>query len=161
MTSTGTALRILGAAILLIAVQFASIAAQAHIGHSHGPDGQALQAQGPQPQPHAHGAAAGAAHSLAADETGSAHRITPPAGQSRRAAQAATAAQDMPGAAAGSNTCVIGCCGTGMGCCAAALAAVAPKLPPKAGSPRIGFMRLVSVREVDPRGLRKPPRSLT
>ena len=39
MTSTGTLLRIFGAAILLIAVQFASVAAKAHVGHSHGPDG--------------------------------------------------------------------------------------------------------------------------
>ena len=33
MTSTGTLLRIIGAAILLIAVQFASVAAKAHVGH--------------------------------------------------------------------------------------------------------------------------------
>ena len=45
MTLTGTLLRILGAAILLIAVQFASVAAKAHVGHSHGPDGHSIHCQ--------------------------------------------------------------------------------------------------------------------
>jgi hypothetical protein len=56
MTLTGTLLRIFGAAILLIAVQFASVAAKAHVGHSHGPDGHSI---------HSNGAAVGAVHTVA------------------------------------------------------------------------------------------------
>ena len=63
MTSTGTLLRMIGAAILLIAVQFASVAANAHVGHGHVPDGHHVQAhhQG-------QGTAAGIAHSVSSSE---------------------------------------------------------------------------------------------
>jgi hypothetical protein len=138
--------------MLLIVVQFASVAAMAHGGHGH--DGHGVQAHAV----HIHGTAAGAAVSLASDDTGPANRIAPPADRIQPAAHAAASVQNARGAAADSATCVTGCCGTGMGCCGAALAAVSPNLPPKACSPRIGFASPVSVREVDPRGLRKPPR---
>jgi len=150
MTSIGTFLRMFGAAMLLIAVQFASVAAEAHAGH--GPDGHHLQGHGLQ----SHGTAVGAAHSIFPEETAPASR----AARAQPAIRAEASAQNAPGAAASSDGCVMGCCGTGMGCCGAALAAVPPNLPPKACSPRIGFVPLVSVREVDPRGLRKPPRFL-
>lgn len=159
MTLTGTLLRILGAAILLIAVQFASVAAKAHVGHSHGPDGHSI---------HSNGAAVGAVHTVASDETGSANRAAQAqphtqaqsSAQAQPAARAGAAVQNAGGALSGSDACLMGCCGTGMGCCGAALAAVSSNLPPRVGSPRIGFARLISVREADPRGLRKPPRSL-
>ena len=153
MTLTGTLLRILGAAILLIAVQFASVAAKAHVGHSHGPDGHSI---------HSNGAAVGAVHTVASDETGSANRAAQaqPHTHAQSSAQAGAAVQNAGGALSGSDACLMDCCGTGMGCCGAALAAVSSNLPPRVGSPRIGFARLISVREADPRGLRKPPRSL-
>ena len=136
--------------MILIAVQFASVAARAHAGH--GPDGQ-HQGHGV----HAHGAAAGIAHAISSEPAPLADR----AGPARPAAQAEAAVRNAPGAQpANSDACVIGCCGC-TGCCAAALAAVSPHLPPKSCSPRVGFARAVSVRGVDPRGLRKPPRSLT
>jgi len=158
MSSTGKLLRILGAAILLIAVQFASVVAEAHAGHSHGHDGS-VHAHGL--QPHAQGAVAGAVLAISYDETGSAKRGTQTADQVQTANQAETIVQaPQVGAPVGSGTCVIGCCGTGMGCCGAALAAVSPNLPPGEGSLRIGPAPATFVREVDPGGLRKPPRSL-
>ena len=145
MTSTGTLLRIIGAAMLLIVVQFASVAANAHAGHGHALDGR-HQAHGH----HAHGTAAGNAPSISSAETAAANR----------AVEAAAAAQNTPGAPSSDvDACVMGCCGY-TGCCGAALAAVSPSLPPKACPLRIGFVRLVSVRGVDPQGLRKPPRFL-
>lgn len=145
MTSTGTLLRMIGAAILLIVVQFASVAANAHVAHGHAPQGH-HQAH----SHHAHGTAAGNAHSISSAETAAANR----------AVQAEAAAQNTPGApSSDADACVMGCCGY-TGCCGAALAAVSPSLPPKACPLRIGFARLVSVRGVDPQGLRKPPRSL-
>ena len=146
MTSTGRLSRIFGAAILLIVVQFASVAADAHVGHSHGPDEHSLQG---------HGTAAGTAHTSSSAE----------AGLPRAVAQAQPATQAEPatvkngrGAPSGSGACVIGCCGTGTGCCGAALVEISPDLPPKACALRMGFARLIFVREVDPQGLRKPPR---
>ena len=158
MNSTGTLLRIFGAAILLIAVQFASVAAEAHVGHSHGHDGHGARA---------HGAAVGIANLISAVEAGSAH----PVAQAQRDTQVQPGAQDLPAAQAeaavrnaggvspsGSNACVMGCCG-GTGCCGAALVTASPDLPPRACSPRIGLTRVISIRGADPRGLRKPPRS--
>lgn len=146
MTSTGRLSRIFGAAMLLIVVQFASVAADAHVGHSHGPDEHSLQG---------HGIAAGTAHSSGSAE----------AGLPRAVAQAQPATQAEPatvengrGAPSGSGACVIGCCGTGTGCCGAALMEISPDLPPKACALRMGFARLIFVREVAPQGLRKPPR---
>ena len=104
MTSTGTLLRMIGAAILLIAVQFASVAAKAHAGHGHGPDGHHLQGM----LIKAHGAAAGIAHSISSDEAAPANR----AAQTQPAAQAEATAQNAPGALpSGSDACVMGCCG--------------------------------------------------
>ncbi|MGZ9053272.1 MAG: hypothetical protein ACXW3N_14015, partial [Rhodoplanes sp.] len=153
MTSIGTFLRMFGAAILLIAVQFASVAAEAHAGHGHGADGHGLES---------HGAVAGAAHSVASDETAAANRAerAQPAAQAQPDDQAEATVRSAPGARlSGSDACVMGCCGC-TGCCAAALAAVSPHLPPKVCSPRIGFARVIAVSGADPRGLRKPPRSL-
>ena len=153
MMSTGTLLRMFGAAILLIAVQFASVVAEAHAGHGRGPDGHHVQGHH---QGHHQGlvAAADAAHSISPDQTAPAK----PAAPAQPAAE--FAAQVAPGAAAsGSGACVMGCCGC-TGCCTAALAAVTPHLPPKACSPRVGFARVISGSGSDPRGLRKPPRSL-
>jgi hypothetical protein len=144
MTSTGMLLRIIGAAILLIVVQFATVTAQAHGGLSHVPDGHSL---------HEHGAAGGIAHSI------SSHRTATASARAQPTAQAATVVENADIAAANSDACEFGCCGAGIGCCAHALASAAPNLPPKLGSLRIDFARLISVREVDPRGLRKPPRS--
>ena len=158
MNSTGKLLRIFGAAILLIAVQFAPVAAEAHVGHSHGPDRHGLQAQGLQTQ--APGAAAVAADTLACRQNGPVSRIATPEDRAQAAAQAVTAVQNARGAAADPNICVTGCCGTGMGCCGAALVVASPSLPPRARTPRIGFARLISVREADLRGLRRPPRLL-
>lgn len=160
MALTGTILRILGAAILLIAVQFASVAAKAHGGHSHGPDGHSI---------HSNGAAIGAVHAVASNEARSANwaaqaqpsRQAKSSRQAQSAARAEAAVQSAGGGApSGSDACLMGCCGTGMGCCGAALAAVSPNLPLRVGSPRIGLARLISVRDPDPRGPRKPPRSL-
>jgi hypothetical protein len=153
MTSTGTLLRIFGAAILLIAVQFASVAAKAHA--SHGPDGHHLQAHHIQGH-HFQGLGTAAAPASASDQTAPSNRAV----QTQPAAQAEVTAQHAPGAPpSDTDACVMGCCGC-TGCCAAALAAVSPNLPLRAGSPRIGFARVISVRGADPRGLRKPPRSL-
>ena len=152
MTSTGTLLRIFGTAILLIAIQFAPVAARAHAGHGHGPDGHQLQAH----HLHAHGTAAATAHAVPSDHAPAVNRAAPaePAGPVEATAQSVPGAQPS-----GSDACVMGCCGY-TGCCGAALVAVSPSLPPKACPLRIGFARLVSVRGVDPQGLRKPPRSL-
>lgn len=154
MTLTGALLRIFRAAIVLIAVQFASVAASAHVGHSHGPDGHSV---------HSNGAAVGAMHKVASNETEAANHRAAQAhlsAQAEPSARAEAAVQNAGGAPSGSGACLMGCCGTGMGCCGAALAAVSPNLPPRVGSPRIDLARLISVREADPRGLRKPPRSL-
>ena len=151
MTSTGTLLRIIGAAILLIVVQFASVAAQAHVAHSHAPDGYSLHEHGL----HEPGAAAGVTHSIPLPET------TTPAAPAQSSARTETVVQNAQGEVWSSNACMIGCCGTGMGCCGHAMATVSPNFPPKACSLRTGFARLVSIREVDPQGLRKPPRSPT
>jgi hypothetical protein len=151
MTLTGTFLRMIGAAILLIVVQFASVAANAHVGHGRAPDGHYVQGL------HHKGssAAAGIVHAASYGQAAQA----PPAVQAEPAAQE-TAAQNAPGALPpDSDACVMGCCSC-TGCCAAALVAVSPHLPPSACSPRISFARAVSVPGVDPRGLRKPPRSL-
>jgi hypothetical protein len=151
MTSTGTLLRIIGAAILLIAVQFAPVAAKAHVAHGHAPDGHHLQGhhlQGHHLQ--GHGTGAGIADSVSSH---AAERAQP-------AAQAEAAVQNAPGALpSDSDACVTGCCSC-TGCCTAALAAVSPHLPPRACSPRIGLGHVITVPGVDPRGLRKPPRSL-
>jgi hypothetical protein len=152
MTSTGTLLRIFGTAVVLIAIQFAPVAARAHAGHGHGPDGHQLQAH----HVHVHGTAAATAHAIASEHALAADRAAP----TEPAAQAAAAAQNIPGPSpSGSDACVKGCCGY-TGCCGAALVAVSPSLPPKACPLRIGFARPASVRGVDPQGLRKPPRSL-
>ena len=146
MTSTGTLFRIFGAAILLIVVQFASVAAEAHVGHSHGADEHSLQG---------HGTAAGTAHSSSFAEAGSPRAVA----QAQPAAQAqAATVKNGRGAPSGSSACVIGCCGTGTGCCGAALVEVSPDLPPKACALRMGCTRLIFVREVDLQALRKPPR---
>src|SRR5688500_8233719 len=129
MTLTGTLLRIVGAAILLIAVQFASVVANAHAGHGRAPDGHHLQGhhQGP-------GTAAGIVHAASA-HTAAAER---PA-QSQPAAEAEATVQNAPSMPSSvSDACVIGCCGYA-GCCGAALAAASPNLPPQACSLRIGF----------------------
>ena len=146
MTSTGRLSRIFGAAILLIVVQFASVAADAHVGHSHGPDEHSLQG---------HGTAAGIAHSSSSAKVGfaCAHTQAQPATQ----AEPATA-KNGRGAPSGSGGCVIGCCGTSAGCCGAALVEISPDLPPQACALRMGFARLIFVRGVAPQGLRKPPR---
>ena len=149
MTLTDTLLRIIGAAILLIAVQFASIAANAHVGH--GPDGHHQEHS-----LHAHGTAAGIAHAISSEHAA----LAKSAVLAQAAAQAEATVQNAPGVLpSDSDACVMGCCSC-TGCCAAALAAVSPHLPPKACSSRIGFGRAISVPGVDPRGLRKPPRSL-
>lgn len=151
MTSTGTLLRIFGAAILLIAVQFASVAARAHTGHV--PDGHHLQVHHIQ-EHHLQGLGTAAAPAL--DQTAPANR----AALDESVAQAQATAQNTPGALpSAADACVMGCCGY-TGCCGAALTAVSPSLPPKACSLRIGFARLVSVGGTDPQGLRKPPRPL-
>jgi hypothetical protein len=151
MISTGTLLRIFGAAILLIAVQFASVAARAHAGHM--PDGHHHQAQ---PVQGHHFQGLGTAAAPAPDQVAPTDRAAP----AEPVAQAEATARNTPGAPpSAADTCVMGCCGY-TGCCGAALAAVWPSLPPKACSLRIGFARLVSVRGVDPQGLRKPPRPL-
>jgi hypothetical protein len=135
----------IGAAILLIAVQFAPVAANAHVGHGHATDGHHVQGHHQAP-----GTAAGITDPVSSGES---TRVQP-------AAQAEATAQNAPGALpSDTDACVMGCCGC-TGCCAAALAAVSPYLPPGASSPRIGFARVISVPGVDPRGLRKPPRSL-
>ena len=145
MTSTGTLWRIVGPAILLIAVQFASVAANAHVGHGHAaPDGQHIQGH------HQRHGVTSIAHSVSPDE----------AARIQSAAQAEASVQNVPGVLpSDSDACVMGCCSC-TGCCAAALAVVSPHLPPKACSPRIGFARALSVPGADPRGMRKPPRSL-
>ena len=145
MTLTGTLLRMIGAAILLIVVQFATATAQAHGGLSHVPDGHSL---------HQHGAAGGLVHSI------SSHRSAAHSALARHTAQAATAIENASIAGANFDACAHGCCGAGIGCCAHALASASSNLPPKLASLRIDFARLISVREVDPRGLRKPPRFL-
>lgn len=144
MTSTGTLLRMIGAAILLIVVQFASVAANAHVGHGHTTDGQHVQG---------HHQAPGTAAVIA-------HAISSEAALAQPAAQAEETFQNTPGALpSDSDACVMGCCSC-TGCCAAALVVASPHLPPKACSPRVGFVRTLSVPGADPRGLRKPPRSL-
>jgi hypothetical protein len=146
-----------GAAILLIAVQFASVAAEAHFGHSHGLDRHGFQGHGLQGHFfQGHGAGAGATRSISFDETAAANQAV----RAQSAARAGIAVESEPGTATSSGTGVNGCCGTGAGCCGAALAAVPPSLPPNACSLRIGFARLGSVGGVDPQGLCKPPRSL-
>ena len=146
MNATGIVLRMIGAAILLIAVQFAPVAAMAHTGH--GPDahhqGHSL---------HVHGIVSGIAHAVASEQASAVHDAAP-------TQQTEATARSTPGAQpADSGACVMGCCGC-TGCCAAALASIAPSLPPKACSPRIGFARVLAVAGLDPGSLRKPPRSL-
>jgi hypothetical protein len=149
MTLTGTLLRIIGAAILLIAVQFASVLANAHVGH--GPDAH-HQAH----SLHAHGTVTGIPHTVSSEQESAAKSVL----QTQSAAKVEAAVQNAPGPMpSDSDACVLGCCGC-TGCCAAALVVASPHLPPKACSPRVGFARALSVPGVDPRGLRKPPRSL-
>lgn len=141
MTSTGRLSRIFGAAILLIAVQFAALAAEAHVGHSHGPDEHSLQGHG----------AAGIEHSNSSAQVGLARAV------SQAQAESATIKNGRD-ETFGSGACAIGCCGTGTGCCGAAIVEISPDFPPKACALHIGFARLIFVREVDPQGPRKPPR---
>jgi hypothetical protein len=162
MNLTGTWLRIIGAAILLIAVQFAPVAAKAHVGHGQSPDGHHLQghhhqAHGHQGHHHhGHGGGAASAHAVSSGDTAPANRAV----LADPAARTEATAQNIPDAPSSvADACVMGCCGSA-GCCGAALTAVSPSLPPKACSLRIGFARLASVRGVDPQGLRKPPRPL-
>jgi hypothetical protein len=157
MISIGTLLRMFGAAMLLIAVQFASVAANAHVGHGQTPDGHHLQGHSHQGHSHhGHVAAAGTAHAGSSGEAAPVNRAV----QAQPAAEVEATFQNAPGAPPSeTNACAMGCCGYA-GCCGAALAAISPHLPPRACPLRIGFARPVSVRGTDPQGLRKPPRSL-
>lgn len=155
MISTGTLLRMFGTVILLIAVQFASVATEAHAGHGYGPDRNHLQGHSFQAHSlQAHGAAAGVPPG-SFDETAPAEQ----AAQVQPAAQVVAAVQNAPGGPLSeTDACGTDCTGCA-GCCAAALVVDSVPLSPKACLPRIGFARVMSVRGVDPRGLRKPPRS--
>ena len=151
ITSTGTLLRIFGAAILLIVVQFASVAAEAHLGHSHGSDQRSLKG---------HGTAAGTEHSSSSGEAGCPRAVAQaqPAAQALPVTQSQSVIKNALGAPSGTGACVVGCCGTSAGCSGAAIVEISPDLPPKACALRVGFARLIFVQEVDPHGLRKPPR---
>jgi hypothetical protein len=144
----------MGAAILLIVVQFASVTANAHGGHGHGVDVHHLQGHSVQGHsPHGYGTAA-TADAVSSDGAVSANR----AARAEPAVQAEVSAQNTPDAPPSAyDACVKGCCGY-TGCCGAALAVVSASLPPEACSLRVGFARAISVPGVDPRGLRKPPR---
>lgn len=143
MTLTGRLSRIVWAAIVLIAVQFAPVIAEAHSGHEHGLRGHSLQSQ------HATVAATHLKGSTA-EPAQTDIQIQFSAG-----AEVPRTASDMQH----TTRCAAGCCGAGMVCCSAVLASVPPNFPPVARSLRIGFVSSTLVLGIEPEGLRKPPRS--
>jgi len=137
------------AAIVLIAVQFAPAMARAHADQAHR-------------HVHVHHAAllgnivaeAPVAHSCA--NSAFAETVA-----SISHAPLLTAAQTPVAAPVGSDGCVNGCCGAGMGCCGgAALAAATPYLHPAVHSHRLDFAGALLASGIEPASLRKPPRPL-
>ena len=130
MMSLRLGLRILGLAIALIAVQFTASSAQAHDGHAH-----VMQVD----QQHA---AAMPDMAVAAEpaELRSADKVN----------------KAVPMNCSG---CVAGCCGTGMGCSGAALNTAAHgNLVPPIRSSDLVLDLPIPARDIDPEGMRKPPR---
>lgn len=133
MTVTGQLLRILGAAIMLIAVQFMPLPARAHIGHGHGVSAHAAHL-------HHH------APSLSA-------KILAPAMGVMVAGELRAAPQEVQDVAVNCGICVAGCCG-------AALAAASPtSIPPVARLRDRDLEASIPGRGREPDGLRRPPRS--
>lgn len=135
MTVTGQLLRILGAAIVLIAVQFMPLPARAHIGHVHGVSAHAAHL-------HHHAPTA----SLSA-------KILAPAMGVMVAGELRAAPQEVQDVAVNCGICVAGCCG-------AALAATSPTSIPPVARLRDGDLEAsIPGRGREPDGLRRPPRS--
>lgn len=142
MTTTGHLLRILGVAIVLIAAQFMSLPVRAHTGHVHGPSAHAV---------HQH------QHHVATASQSS--HVAAPAAQAMPTGELRAAPQNLQDVAVNCGTCVAGCCGNGMGCCGAALAAALPaSLPPVARSLGRDPEASIPGRGSEPDGLRRPPR---
>jgi hypothetical protein len=136
-------MRMMTAAIALIAVQFMALPAQAHVGHGH---------------MHGHGLHAHAHHHAAA-----VYQQAGPADADRAAqpAELRSADQQPMGASDTGNGCVGGCCGSGVSCCGGTvLAPVADQTPPSVRSSSIQLERDAITAGIDPDALRKPPRSL-
>jgi hypothetical protein len=131
-------MRMMAAAIVVIAVQFLSLPAQAHSGHVHAHHGMAA---------HSH---------TAVTDDGQAQHV-----HAAQPAELRSADQELPNAAAVGSNCTTGCCGFGVSCCGGtALAVVLDQHPPSARSSSIGLERDAATRGIDPDALRKPPRSL-
>ena len=144
MTASGHWLRVLGVAIVLIAVQLMPSPARAHGGHAHAPSAVAVHHH----HHHHHGSAA----SLPSQAVAPAVAIAA-AGEWR------AAPRDSQTDVVNCGGCVTGCCGNGAGCCGAALAAAPPASPPPL--PR-ALGRALETSSPDPGaepdGLRRPPR---
>jgi hypothetical protein len=142
MTATGHLLRILGVAIVLIAVQLMPSPARAHGGHAHGASAATVHHH------HHHGSAA----SLPLQAVAPAKAITA-AGEWR------AAPRDLQNDMVNCGGCVAGCCGNGASCCSAALAAAPPaSLPPVVCSLGCDPEASTPGRSREPDGLRRPPR---
>ena len=147
------------AAIVLIAVQFAPAIAAAHGAHDHG---HAVHNHGL----HTHTAKAPAAILLPGGMPYATHSAM------RIGAAESTAAGDVPAASiqsgsdrsdsapSGSDGCLTGCCGIGLGCCVAALTAAQPAPERVIVFRRVAFDGPVPASGTEPASLRKPPRLL-
>jgi len=130
------------AAILAIALQFVPTPAAAHTGHAHRAGVVSALAH------HEHGATV--FHQKAA--TRAAQPLSLPASVS--------AAPDLTEDLAYVGACTGGCCGTGAGCCGAALIGSTVELP-EIGAAVRGAAQVVDRRSgIDPDGLARPPRTL-
>jgi hypothetical protein len=129
-------------AILVIAAQFAATSSFAHAGHSR-------DHVGPSPSSIVHALHTGT--SISKRQAAAAEKAELTLTSSPRA--------DNP-APAQTGGCTGGCCGNGIGCCGAAIAAVCSSLPdfrdPQAPIPLVSH----SSSGIDPDALRRPPRTL-
>lgn len=126
------------AAILVIAVQFVASSAWAHAGHSHD---------------HAAATHAVAAHT---DQKG---KSISKAQTEQPVELSATSSQRSDPAPADTGGCTGGCCGNGIGCCGAAIAAAASSLPEfDVQQSPVPIASLMSA-GIDPKALKRPPRT--
>lgn len=144
MMSAAQLLRMIGAVIVLIAVQIAPLPAQAHAGHGHHMHTHM----------HAHHAASVHHHAVMGETDQERHGSQP--------TELRSADQQPAGESGLANGCVNGCCGSGVSCCGGtALVAATDQLLPSFRSYSFGLERSAATDGIDPDALRKPPRTLT
>lgn len=165
----GTLMRIVGAAFALIALQFAALPALAHAGHAHHMQGAAHQGVSHHGMSHhsVHGQSHGIVHAhhaaVRGDIPANDTAATGTSGISVHAdGQKLTAASQDGGATSDrcGGDCSVCCCGSGMGCGAAAVLSSAGPLSLPERSHDLGCEQAALGRGIDPDALRKPPRRL-